>query len=84
MTNPELDDLVTFCCGANYIRKGRARYICDDCREDRSIEFIMMIDSQEKADRLEQWRQAAMDDENNKKLKLKYLGAMGIRYEKET
>ena len=61
MTNSELDNLVTFCCGANYIRKGRARYVCDDCKEDRSIEFIMMIDSQEKADRLEQWRQAAIN-----------------------
>lgn len=61
MTPEEIEDLKTFCCGANYVQKRRYVWICDDCKEDRSTEFILSIDSQEKADRLDQWRQTAIN-----------------------
>ena len=61
MTNEEINNLKTFCCGADYIQPMRYKWICEECKEDRSVEFIMMIDSQEKADRLEQWRQTAIN-----------------------
>lgn len=55
------NDIVTMCCGAKYKCQGRAKWICEDCKEDRSLEYVLMIDSQEKATRLERWRQAAIN-----------------------
>ena len=71
MEHEEINNLKTICCGANYIQPMRYKWICDKCKEDRSVEFIMMIDSQEKADRLEQWRQTAINSKEAMEAKKK-------------
>lgn len=77
MTPSDLEDLKTVCCGANYIRLGHQRYVCDDCKQDKSFEFIQMADAMDRADaaerikRLGQWRESSKNDPKNKELKRK-------------
>ena len=66
-----IDNLVTMCCGAKYKCQGRAKWICEDCKEDRSAEYVLIYDSMVKEDRLERWKTAAINSKETFKLKKK-------------
>ena len=45
MIEDDLKDLKTFCCGANYLKVSRAFWVCDDCKQDRSLEFVLIYEA---------------------------------------
>lgn len=46
--NDDLLDLKTVCCGADYVKKGRAHWICEECKEDRSVELVLNYEAMER------------------------------------
>lgn len=40
----KLKDLKTTCCHADFVRVGRARYECEKCKKDVSLEFVFLVE----------------------------------------
>jgi transposase-like protein len=43
--NSILDKHKTLCCQSTYTRQGRAKYVCDSCGKDVSLELVLLFDA---------------------------------------